>query len=475
MSAKALEALLAKLEGSVAVVEDDGRVSVTDEEKLRRAASDTLAKDAVFGDSVQQAAARWLLWELGQVLGIYPASIHDFYLARGRGAVLLDFTVPAINLRAMTYDSARAVFRAALPRRVGAMIFEIARSEIGYTDQRPAEYFSVVMAAAIKEGYRGPLFVQGDHFQMNAKKFKADPEAEVQALSELTEESIKAGFYNIDIDTSTLVDLRPPTVDGQQRNNYEVCANLTAFIREREPEGMTISVGGEIGEIGEKNSDETELRAFMDGYYRSLPKGMTGLSKLSIQTGTSHGGVPLPDGTLAQVKIDFHVIKTLSRVSREVYGMAGVVQHGASTLPDEAFHQFVQNEAAEVHLATGFQNILYDHEALPAKLRQRMYEHIKTAHVNEWKEGQTEDQFIYKTRKRGLGPFKAEIWGLSEDVRGSIRTSLEEKFGFLFDQLNVGDTMELVRRYGPHVEIHKGLEDFGIRGGTAEDTSDLAD
>lgn len=474
MSPKALEVLLAKLKGAV-TVSDDGKVSVTDEEKLRGAAVDILAKEAVFGDAGRQAAARWLLWETGQALGIYPASIHELYMARGRGEVPLDFTVPAINLRAMTYDSARAVFRAALPRRVGALIFEIARSEIGYTDQRPDEYLCVVTAAAIKEGYRGPLFVQGDHFQVNAKKFNVQPDAEVQAVSDLVEESIKAGFYNIDIDTSTLVDLSPPTVDEQQRNNYEVCAKLTAFIREREPQGITVSVGGEIGEIGEKNSDETELRAFMDGYYRSLPQGMTGLSKISIQTGTSHGGVPLPDGTLAQVKIDFNVIKELSRVGRESYGMAGAVQHGASTLPDEAFNQFVQNEAAEVHLATGFQNIVYDHDIFPAELRQRMYEHIKTAHANEQKEGQTEEQFIYKTRKKGLGPFKADLWGLSEDVRNAIRASLEEKFGFLFDQLNVGNTADVAVRYAPHIEIHKGLEDYGSQEAAEEDTSELAD
>ena len=460
MSPKALETLLAEFGGSVSVA-DDGKVSVTDEEKLRGTSVDTLAKIAVFGDPRQRAAARWLLWELGQGLGIYPASIHELYVSRGLGEVPLDFTVPAINLRAMAYDSARAVFRAALPRKAGALIFEIARSEVGYTDQRPAEYLSVLMAAAIKEGYRGPLFVQGDHFQVNAKKFKADPKAEVQAVSDLADEAIRAGFYNIDIDTSTLVDLSYSTVDEQQRNNYEVCADLTMFIREREPEGITISVGGEIGEIGEKNSDETELRAFMDGCNRTLPKEMVGLSKISIQTGTAHGGVPLPDGTLAQVKIDFDVIKELSRVAREGYGMGGAVQHGASTLPDEAFNQFVQNEATEVHLATGFQNIVYDHEAFPAELRQRIYDHIKSAHANDQKEGETEEQFIYKTRKKGFGPFKADLWGLPEDVRSAIRASLEEKFAFLFDQLNVGDTMDLVRRYTPHVEIHKTLADYG--------------
>ena len=473
MSTQALQTLLAQLKGSVA--DGDGKVTVQDENKLCAGPIDILANKAAFGEPGQQAAARWLLWEIGQGLGIYPASINELYMARGRGEVPPDFTVPAINLRAMAYDSARAVFRAALPRNVGALIFEIARSEIGYTNQRPAEFLSVVLAAAIKEGYRGPLFVQGDHFQMKATTFKTDPDMEYGAVADLVVEAIEAGFFNIDIDTSTLVDLSHATVDEQQRNNFEVCAKLTSLIREREPEGVTISVGGEIGEIGEKNSDETELRAYMDGYNRSLPQGMAGLSKISIQTGTSHGGVPLPDGSLAKVKIDFNVIKELSRVARNAYGMGGAVQHGASTLPDEAFNQFVQNEATEVHLATGFQNIVYDHEAFPGELRQEIYDHIKTAHAKERKEGQTEEQFIYKTRKKGLGPFKAELWGLPEEVRSPIRTRLAVKFGFLFDQLSVENTLELARRYAPYVEIHKNLTDYEGEDAVDEDTSELAD
>jgi fructose/tagatose bisphosphate aldolase len=473
MSTQTLQALLADLESSVDV--DAGKVTVKDEKTLRGKPVEILVRKAVFGTEDEQAASRWLLWELGQELGIYPASINDLYMARGRGETPLDFTVPAINLRAMTFDSARAVFKAAIPRKVGALIFEIARSEIGYTDQRPAEYLSAVMAAAIKEGFRGPVFIQGDHFQIGLKKFKANPDSEYNAVARLVDEALKAGFFNIDIDTSTLVDLSHSTVDEQQRDNYEMCAKLTTFIRKREPQGVTVSVGGEIGEIGEKNSDETELRGYMDGYNRSLPEGMVGLSKMSIQTGTSHGGVPLPDGTLAQVKIDFNVIKALSKVSRDAYGMAGAVQHGASTLPDEAFNQFVQNEAAEVHLATGFQNIIYDHEAFPAELRQEIYDHIKNAHGNEQKEGQTEEQFIYKTRKKGFGPFKAKLWDLPEAVRSAIRDSLQDKFGFLFDQLSAGGTMDLAKKFAPHVEIHKQIEDYRAKETEEDDTSDLAD
>ena len=334
---------------------------------------------------------------------------------------------------------------------------------------------TVILAAAIKEGYQGPLFVQGDHFQVSGKKFKDQPEEEIQAIEQLIQEAIQAGFYNIDIDTSTLVDLSQTTIEEQQRVNCEQCAHFTAFIRKHQPAGITVSVGGEIGEVGGKNSDETELRAFMDGYRRALPAGMPGLSKISIQTGTSHGGVVLPDGTLAQVAIDFNVLKALSEISRQSYGLGGTVQHGASTLPDEAFNQFVTHEAIEVHLATGFQNIVYDHEQFPAPLRQRMYDYLKEKHANEWKSGKTEEQFLYSTRKKGLGPFKADLWNLPEDIRVALRAGLEEKFGFLFDQLQVGNTLELVKKYVPPVEVKKGLKDFGLKKGGEEDVSDLSD
>ena len=458
-----------------AQVDPQGKVTILDPAKLRGEVIDQLVQSAVFGDVDQKALARWLIWELGQAAGIYSASIHEFYRAVGRGEIGKKFTVPAINLRALTYDCARAAFKAAIQRKVGAIIFEIARSEIGYTAQRPREYFSSVMAAAIKEGFQGPLFVQGDHFQASNKKFKEQPEEEIKAIEQLIKEAIQAGFYNIDIDTSTLVDLGQPSVAEQQRANYELCARFTTFIRKHQPRGITISVGGEIGEVGKKNSDETDLRAFMDGFIRSLPEGLPGLSKISIQTGTSHGGVVLPDGTLAQVAIDFNVLKELSKVARTVYGMGGTVQHGASTLPDEAFHQFVTHDAVEVHLATGFQNMIYDHERFPPDLKQGIYAYLKSKHADEWKSGKTEEQFLYSTRKKGLGPFKAEMWGLPEDVRSAIRKSLEDKFGFLFDQLQVGDTQELVRKFVPPTKVEKGQADFGLGKAKEEDVSDLAD
>src|SRR2546426_6384022 len=268
-------------------------------------AMDDLVRRAVFGAADERKQARWLIWEMGQRGGVRPASIHELYLARGRGEAPA-FTTPAINVRVLAYDSGRAIFRAAKRLDVGAVIGEIARSEIAYTDQRPAEYVAVMTAAALREGFQGPLFIQGDHVQVNAKKYAADPEAELGAIRTLIDEEVRAGFYNIDVDTSTLVDLSKPTLDEQQRVNYERAAEFTRYIREREPPGVTVSVGAETGEVGGKNSDVHELKAFMDGYTRTLKRlGVAGgISKKSVQTGTSHGGVVPPDGCIAQGPAD---------------------------------------------------------------------------------------------------------------------------------------------------------------------------
>ncbi|NPV83215.1 MAG: aldolase [Candidatus Aminicenantes bacterium] len=470
MSETKLQNLLGSLRGAVEVQEN--RVKVIDERLLRDNIS-ALIYQAVFGDGVDKGIARWLVWEIAQELGIRPASIHKLYLARGRGEAPLNFTVPAMNLRMLAYHSARAVFRAAKKLEAGAFIFEIARSEMSYTDQRPSEYVSAVLAAAIKEGYRGPVFIQGDHFQVSAKKFQQDPESEKKAIRDLIDESIAAGFFNIDIDTSTLVDISRPDLDEQQKLNYELCAEFNHFIREKQPAGVTISVGGEIGEVGHKNSTEEDLEAFMQGFNR-LKGDAVGLSKLSIQTGTSHGGVVLPDGTLAQVAIDFDVLKRLGELARKKYGMGGVVQHGASTLPDSAFHKFVEVQTCEVHLATAFQNMIMEHRAVPEELRQEMYEWLKVNAASERKPTDTEAQFIYKTRKKAVGPFKKHFWTLPEESLKAIGEDLEKQFTFLFEQLNIKGTRALVDKFVRAPEIHHA-EPLEVKAGKKESVDGLAD
>jgi fructose/tagatose bisphosphate aldolase len=427
-------------------------VTVIDARGFREQALDSLVWSAVFAPEETRQAARRAIREAAASLGILPASILELYRARGRGE-LSGFTVPAINVRMLAYDTARAAIRAARRLDAGAVIFEIARSEIGYTQQRPGEYAAVVLAAAIREEWPGPLFLQGDHYQTNPKKMKESPEKEIAAIEALIDEAVPAGFFQIDIDTSTLVDLSKPTLEEQQRVNAELAARLTKFIRSRQPQEMPISVGGEIGEVGKENSTPEELRAYMAVYREALGEGLLGIAKVSVQTGSHHGGVVGRDGTVQRVAIDFETLRRISTVAREEYGMAGAVQHGASTLPSEFFGHFPDHDCAEIHLATEFQNMVYDHPSLPLPLKREVERWLFENFENQRRPGETENQFLYKNRKQAIGPFKEQFWNLPEGTRDAIGASLEKKFAFLFEKLRVGGTREVVSRYVRPVDV----------------------
>jgi fructose/tagatose bisphosphate aldolase len=433
------------------------RLVIENENAFRDRAIPDLAWSATFSaDPAVVEAARWVVWEASQELGARSASIQELYLARGRGEVH-GFTVPAINLRAQTFEMARTVYEAASAADVGAVILELARSEQTYTYQRPAEFATSVLAGAIAARWRGPVFIQGDHYQFNAAKYAADPEKMTEEIRGACRQASEVGYRNIDIDSSTLVDLSRSTVDDQQRTNYERAAELTALIRDIEPEGVTISVGGEIGEVGKKNSTVEELRAYLDGFRTELhgrAPGAAGISKVSVQTGTTHGGVPLADGTVAAVKLDFDVLRRLGEVAH-AYGLAGCVQHGASTLPDELFHHFPAVETAEIHLATGFQNALYEHPAFPAALHREIEGWCFANALDERKADQTDEQFVYTARKKAIGPFKRQLWDLA--TKDEILAAQGRKIAFLFAELKVTGTRQMVDRYIQPIESHRPL------------------
>ena len=437
----------------------DNQVTIQDPDQLKNTTIDKLVHQAVFGSKKDKQISRWLIWETAQKLNVRPASINDLYMARGREETPLNFTVPAINLRGMTYDLARSVFKAANKLNVGTLICEIARSEIGYTGQHPQEYTTVVLAAAIKEGWQGGIPIQGDHFQAKAQQPGKPKQGEIQAIKDLTQQAINAGFFNIDIDMSTLVDLEKPTEKEQQQGNIKYSVALTEFIRSIEPDNITISLGGEIGHIGGKNSTLEDFQAYIEGFNQKLDSSLTGMSKISVATGTHHGGIVLEDGSLADVPVDFQVLKNISQACRE-HNIGGAVQHGASTLPDQYFAQFPKAQALEVHLATGFQNIIMDHPAFPKDLLKKIYNWLDQNKQDERKEDQTDEQFHYKLRKKAWGHFKEQTWSIPEKNKSQIRQSLTKRFEFMFEQLNVVNTKALAKKWITPPQIHKTPQDF---------------
>ncbi|HEX7548770.1 MAG TPA: aldolase [Candidatus Methylomirabilis sp.] len=409
---------------------------------------DRWARVAALAEPDVRQAAIWAIREAAHAAGLIPASIQGLYVARGQGK-WPGRTVPAMNLRGWTYQTSRAAFRAARKMGAGLLIFEQALMESIYAAQPPAEYTAAVLAAGMREVHTGPIFLQADHDQINAKQYAAAPAKETERLSAVIREQIAASFFNIDVDASTVVDLSPPSLVEQQRVNAELTARFTRLVRTLEPAGVTISVGAEIGEVGAHNTTPEELRAFMVTYPAALAAagGGAGITKVSVNSGTYHGGKVLPDGSLAKVPVAFDTLRDISRVSREEFGLAGAVQHGASTLPMDYFGKFPESGTVEIHLALGFNNLIFDHPRLPQKVKDEIRAYCFTHHANERKPDQTEAQFIYTTRKKAWAGMKERFWNLPADIQEAIMVSLEEMFRDMFVRMNVGQTGELVAQH----------------------------
>ena len=461
--------LLSLIEHSLYV---KGETVIVVNEAALRANIDKLAHVSALDDGERAAKARYLIRMAALALDVIPASIHDLYLARGRGAFSAAWTTPAFNLRALPFDCARAVFRSAHKVDASAMIFELARVELGWTGQSLAGYAASIMAAAIAEGYRGPLFLQGDHFQISASM---PLEQEKTIVENLIAEAVAAGYFNIDVDTSTLVDLSKPTVPEQQTVNATLSAQLAAHVRKVQPQGVTISIGGEIGEVGGHVSTVQELHAYMDLFnevFASLAPNQPGLSKVSIHTGTAHGGIALPDGSMAKINIDFEALKKLGQVAREDYGMGGAVQHGASTLPPELFNHFVKHDAIEVHLATAFMTTFYSN--IPLELKREMFAWLDEHHAAERTPEMTDEQFHHNTQMHALAPFKAAAWNLPPHVKEQLSAAWEAQFDMLFNRLGCTNTRQYVEQVIHPIKITPSLVDDLAASGTHEHTHGLA-
>lgn len=408
---------------------------------------DQLVAQAHFGSPDEQRSAHQHLLDLSHQQGCAPASIYNLYLARGEEKIPTNFTVPAMNLRGLSYLTAQAAFEAAQELQVGAMIFELARSEMKYTDQNPYQFASSIIGAALKTEWQGPIFIQGDHYQPKAEQPGLMKPGEKEAVKQLIVDSLTAGFYNLDIDGSTLVDPNQPTEYDQQRANYLYTAEMYEYIATLQPPGVTVALGCEISEVGTHLSKSSQLSAFMTGLRDEGGLQSVKPIKVAVETGTAHGGVVNRDGTAGEMFVDFDRLHTLSILARRKYNMAGAVQHGASTLSKEVFAKFPEAETAEIHLSTGFQNLIMNHPAFPQELIDQMYAWCDQHVISEKKPHWSPAQFYAKLRKKAWGPFKEETWNLPSEHQFALKEALRLECRSYFTHLKVVHTLPLVKEW----------------------------
>jgi fructose-bisphosphate aldolase, class II len=444
-----IQRLRQSLQG-VVKIREDGSLYLIVPRMFRGELVDRFVWTAAFGatDHLRETAG-YIVRAAASALGIWCDSIHPLY-AYVSSNRRKPFTVPAFNIRGMTFFIARMIFRSAMSVNAGPVIFELTPSEMEYTEQSPLEYSACILGAALRENYEGPVFIQGDHVKPRHRK-GSDVTRPDSSLVDLIDRCIRAGFLNLDIDGSGLVDSSIQDLVRQQESNVSFTCALLKIIRDRQPAGNPISVGGEIGEIGSVLSSSDDLETFMTLFEADRKRhGINpGLSKVSIQTGTTHGGCVTPDGTIEPVELDFTHLGTLSSLSRSRFNLAGTVVHGASTLPKDLFPHFPPAGTIEIHLGTGIQNLILDHSHFPGGLREEIHAYLETHHAEERDESWTDEQFYYKMRKKVWGPFKRAIWSLDGRTRQLVLSDLLQEFRFFMESLSLENTRSLIDKFYP--------------------------
>jgi hypothetical protein len=428
------------LEGIIAI--EGNELRVVDSDDLRERLIDRLVYNAVFHESEPlRQLLHWMIREAAVRLEIQPASMQRLFAAMATGAPA-DFTVPALNLHVLAYDLARACFRAAQDAAAGAYVFELSEGEDGAPFLDPLEYASCVLAAAIKEGHPGTVFLQADFLRLDSARFRESRADEVDRLTARIEAALAAGFFNLNLNTLGLVDGSRPSLPEQQAPSFVACAELAALIRALEPTQVDSSLGGAIAETYHRNETANALRAFVGGFlpeFRNRNTVEPGLSKVILH---SRGQEPAA-AVEPPVSVNIEVLKDLAEVARREYGLCVSVK--AQYLPDELLAQLPANGTGEVKLTSDIETWVYGHEAFPENLRQEIRHWIDGQWAVEHRLGETDEQYQGRVIRQALQPFKQRLWDLPKETRDRIASDLRTRIETHLRALNVKDSSGLVR------------------------------
>ncbi len=442
-SAEAVKNLVAE----VCDVADNSITKILNQERVVNEVVYTLQFNATTSEvhEVKQAAIYWI-HQIARALSIRPSSNCNFYDQKANGEHQF-FTVPAINSRMVTFHTVRAAVRAAETLGLPHIIFELALSEVGYTAQQKDEYVALVKAAYISLGLSNQdMYLQADHYQLDPKKYAADATKEMQRLKDAITKAIENEVYNIDIDASKFETADPTKSDREnQSENARLTAELFHFIRQYEQAHSlpcTISIGGEVGEVGGENTKFPQVNAYLNllhEHARELgSENAKGLSKVSINVGSAHGGFRGPDGKpLESVPLDFTAhhdvfMKGVDPANPGKHVLS--VQHGASTLPKQYFALFPAMHVAEIHLATGFQDVVWDVvESQDPQLFQKMKNLVLEKYGDKVASYETQAVGLVKERKNITQYIKRDL--LISSAIPAIEQALEKEFSTIFNSL----------------------------------------
>lgn len=373
--------------------------------------------------------------------GIWCDSIHPFYktLSTGRKAVM---TIPAYNVRGLTYSIVRTIFRTAQKLNAGPFIIEISPHEMSFTQQRADEIGACVLGAALRENYFGPVFIQGDHFKIDAHRSQQEKLTDTNRMQSLISDAIGNGFYNFDIDATHSLTCEHQAGRDALQDHFERVARVCEFIRQAQPQGVTAAMGVEFGSMSRLLTQKDLVLREIDMLQSNLAalQVTPGLTKIcfhldSDTNAMDNGLVPHISQSLSQ-----EVLSALSGLSVQLKSMlqiAGLEIHAGSGISHSVLDNLPSNGIVEVHLGTQIQDIIFDHPRFPIGLTEEIHSYLETHCSMDLQAQTSRDYFYYTARKKSWGPFKKAICSLDERTKAAILQDIEKEVSLNFELLRV--------------------------------------
>ncbi|MCX5677728.1 MAG: hypothetical protein NTY76_01285, partial [Candidatus Omnitrophica bacterium] len=201
LEAQSVDELLNRIDNTTQVTKDS--VVVTNHGRFVERTVDYLALTAgLSGDSDTRAAAQTLLDELAASFNFKFGSSSDLNMFAGEGKeknLYYATIIPVFNGTTAMYDKLRDSFKAVKESQKEAIMLELAMSKTRASREELSIFTASIIAAAIREGYEGLIFVQGDHYQVSGEGLV---ERELRGVAgPLRQAILDAGGASIDIDT----------------------------------------------------------------------------------------------------------------------------------------------------------------------------------------------------------------------------------------------------------------------------------
>lgn len=331
-----------------------------------------------------------------------------------------------------------------------AIIFEIAKSEVGYTDQAPEEYISVVKSLAKEIDFNTPYCIHGDHITISENT----PDA-IRSAEDLIKKEVEAGFTSFAIDASHNFNIEAETTREQLADNIEITTRIAKLIKRlmvekgktREDYGLEVEVG-EIGKI-DPETGEQELTTVDEAvtFIKALNENGVYPDLIAINNGTVHGNVYDAEGNIVPL-LGIDGLRTREVANAIASIGVQIAQHGITGTPLELMRKLIDAGIVKGNVGTNWQNIALDN--MPSDLVKKMEDWTMENYavkVRAKKPSISDKEIIGQNIKYGIRVFKKEIANIDDEYKQKIHDVSKKSAIEFIEAFNGRESGQIVRDY----------------------------